>query len=149
MNPKLIEQLKIHEGFSAKFYLCTAGKKTIAYGRNVIANPSYNGKIISEPVSKVLANEILIYDINVAISSLIKNWKYFSLMPDSPRKDICINMTFNMGINTFMKFKKLHIAIENNDWNTAAEQMKDSAWYSQVGKRSKELEEQMVSGKYK
>lgn len=34
MDP-LIEQLKRHEGFSAKPYFCTANKLTIGYGRNL------------------------------------------------------------------------------------------------------------------
>lgn len=34
-----IERLKIHEGFSARVYQCSAGRNTIGYGYNLDANP--------------------------------------------------------------------------------------------------------------
>lgn len=148
MNTKLVEQLKRHEGFSENFYLCAAGKKTIGYGRNVASNPKFNGKIITEPMSRKTAEQILIYDIGTAISALNKGWPYFVGMEDTPRKDVCINMTFNLGIGGFMKFKKLHEAIRNKKWDVAAEEMNSSAWYGQVGDRSIELVQQMRTGKY-
>ena len=36
---KLIAQLKRHEGFRNRVYLCSAGKETIGYGYNLKANP--------------------------------------------------------------------------------------------------------------
>ncbi len=149
ISEQLISQLKVDEGFRANFYVCTAGHNTIGYGRNVDANPYFKGKKITAPVSRELAEQILLFDIQNAIEKLNDVWNYFSQMGDSPRKDVCINMTFNIGINGFMKFAKVRDAISKGNWNLAADEMKNSAWYSQVGGRAVDLCKQMRTGKYK
>jgi len=57
--------------------------------------------------------------------------------------NILTNMSFNLGKTGLGKFKKMHKAIETEDWDTAADEMKDSKWYNQVGGRSKRLVERM------
>ena len=60
-------------------------------------------------------------------------------------RDIVINMSFNMGGSRFNreKWPKLFKAIESEDWETAAAEMKNSKWYKQVGGRSKRLVSRM------
>lgn len=53
--------------------------------------------------------------------------------------DILINMTFNMGKPSMLKFKKMWAAIEVEDWDTAAAEMKDSKWFGEVGNRAVRL----------
>jgi lysozyme len=52
---------------------------------------------------------------------------------------VLVNMAFNIGRSRLSKFKKMLHAIEEGDYNKAADEMVDSKWYSQVGRRSKEL----------
>lgn len=64
---------------------------------------------------------------------------------DDIRKNVLIDMRFNLGPNRFRQFKKMIAAVRKKDWQQAAEEMKDSNWYRQVGKRAKNLCEMMGS----
>jgi lysozyme len=55
-------------------------------------------------------------------------------------------MGFNMGVPRLMKFVKMWGAIEVGDFYEASEQMLDSRWATQVGKRSEGLAEMMKLG---
>ena len=63
-------------------------------------------------------------------------------------RQILIDMCFNMGIVKFLKFRKMIAALQEKNASKAAEEMKDSAWYKQVGFRSKKLYESMKSGEW-
>lgn len=65
------------------------------------------------------------------------------------RKDVVLNMTFNLGLPGFRRFKKTIDAIEAEDWEKAAREMLNSRWAKQVGKRAEELAAMMKRGKYK
>ena len=52
---------------------------------------------------------------------------------------IIANMMFNMGIPRLSKFKGMKRGVDNRDWDTAADEMVDSAWYRQVPNRAKRL----------
>jgi lysozyme len=54
-------------------------------------------------------------------------------------ENILVNMAFNLGATRLRKFKKMLAAIEAGDYNTAADEMIDSKWYNQVGRRSRRL----------
>ena len=54
-------------------------------------------------------------------------------------------MCFNLGANRLGKFRNMLYACSVSDWEEMARQMKDSRWYGQVGRRSKELQEIVLS----
>jgi len=60
---------------------------------------------------------------------------------------IVTDMAFNLGLTRLSKFQKLQKALTEKDYQTAAKEMKNSAWYTQVGNRSKELVNLMQSVK--
>ena len=64
---------------------------------------------------------------------------------DDARKNVLIDMRFNLGPNRFRQFKKMIAAVHQKDFQRASEEMKDSNWYRQVGKRSEKLCEMMRS----
>jgi GH24 family phage-related lysozyme (muramidase) len=43
---------------------------------------------------------------------------------------------FNLGVGGFSTFRKMIAAVERRDWTAAAEEMRDSIWYHQVGRRA-------------
>ena len=49
------------------------------------------------------------------------------------------DMMFNMGYDRLSKFKKLLYELKNGSYEGVAREMIDSAWYTQVGDRSKKL----------
>lgn len=150
----LIEQIKAHEGFRGDYYCCTAGKKSIGYGRNVENNPFSHDELVYmgrnvfsvEPMTKDEAEYLLINDLNNVIESLKDKISLDSL--SKPRKAVCINMAFNLGVNGFMGFKKMLSALSEFDYDKAATEMLDSRWADQVKSRSTTLALQMSTGEW-
>jgi len=137
MYEELMAQLLQHEGLRLKPYKCTAGKLTIGIGRNLD-----DVGITEDEAFSMLRNDVMrvVKEVSVAfpvIESL-----------DSVRADVIYNMAFNLGISRLRGFKKMWKAIEAQDWEEASVQMLDSKWARQVGKRSTDLAQQMVTGEY-
>ena len=65
---EILSSLKTEEGYSATCYLCSAGKHTVAYGRNI--SPGGIG------ISKEEADYLLRNDINRTIKEC-QNFKWF------------------------------------------------------------------------
>ena len=135
---KLIEQLKRHEGLRLKPYRCTAGKLTIGYGRN----------IDDKGITEIEAEDLLYHDIKECERALYTKLPKLMDELNQARRDVLINMAFNLGINGLLKFKMMISALDNNDYKEACWQMLDSRWARQVGERANELSEQMRTGKY-
>jgi lysozyme len=49
-------------------------------------------------------------------------------------------MAFNVGPNNLKKFSKFISHINTNKYAMAADEMRNSLWYKQVGNRAKDLE---------
>ena len=58
---------------------------------------------------------------------------------------IIADMMFNLGYYRLSRFRKMKAAVLKRDWAAAADEMVDSAWYGQVGTRSKDLVGRMRS----
>ncbi len=127
----LIDSVKKHEGYRSKPYLCTAGKLTIGYGRNL------DDRGISKDEAELMLSNDLMRCEKEARSF---GW-YHSL--NSQRKDVIVEMIFNLGLSRFMKFKKMIKAISEENYSEAAAQMLDSVWASQVGQRAITLSDKM------
>lgn len=134
---RLAEQLKRHEGLRLKPYKCTADKSTIGYGRNL----DDKGISISEAESMLNAD---ILDTQAEVSRALPIYNGLSPV----RQDVLANMAFNMGVTGLLKFKKMISALELGDYVCASEEMLNSRWANQVGRRSAELARQMVRGEY-
>ena len=131
-------QLVKHEGLELMPYKCTAGKLTIGVGRNI----EDRGISYAEAMM-LLENDVILYTAELEkVYPVVKEL-------DAVRKMTLINMAFNLGITKIKLFKLMWAAIENGDFETAAQEMLSSKWASDVGKRSLELSEQMRTGLYK
>ncbi|MCK5612737.1 glycoside hydrolase family protein [Candidatus Pacearchaeota archaeon] len=124
----LEQQLIRHEGYRQFPYKCSAGKLTIAIGRNL------DDRGISEDEAKYMLHN----DIEICKQELNLLYPIVDLL--SPvRYNILINMCFNIGIKRLSGFKRMWAAIEIGDFEEASRQMLDSRWAKQVGKRAIEL----------
>ena len=65
-------------------------------------------------------------------------------MPEDAQ-EIIANMIFNMGRPRLSKFKGMKRGVDARDWNAAADEMVDSAWYRQVPNRAERLVKRMRS----
>jgi lysozyme len=137
MNRKRLEEtLMRHEGLRLEPYRCSEGKLTIGIGRNL----DNNG--ISEDEAKYMMwNDVF------ECEEKLRKFSWFESLSDI-RQEILINLHFNIGHTSFLKFKKMIWALENGDYTGAATEMKDSRWYNQVGIRAEQLVKAMLSGSF-
>jgi lysozyme len=126
-----------HEGFRQFPYKCSEGYLTIGVGRCI----EING-ITEHEAMYLLSN-----DIDNAIKDCEESFSWFKQL-DEVRKDVIINMVFNLGLVNFSKFKKTIAYISRKEYDFAATEMLESEWSKQVGQRAVELSEMMRSGKY-
>ena len=133
---KLIEQLKVHEGLRLKVYKCTEQYNTIGYGRNLDTNG----------ITKDEAETMLVNDIIKVMEALHDK----GLLQDhtQPRKDVLINMAFQMGVSGLLRFQNMILALDERNYSEAARQMLDSRWAKQTPNRANELAKQMRDGVY-
>lgn len=61
-----------------------------------------------------------------AAKHLVGRWLPWSATIDEVRREVLLNMTFNMGIGKLMDFKKMIEAMQRGDWKTAAAELLDS-----------------------
>lgn len=158
-NSPLYKQIKAHEGFRAKPYLCTAGKLTVGYGRNLEDKGLTDSEIrlimnYSAPLFFTIAcvkktgitveqAEVLLdNDIKECIKQLETKLRFFNKLSE-PRQGVLINMAFNLGIPGLLKFKNTLHLIEIGFYKTAANEMVKSKWRKQVGHRAEQLADQM------
>lgn len=141
--------LKRHEGWLLEPYLCSEGHMTIGAGHNLEAMPLHRlmqdyldtrGKITTEMAEELLTDDIL----NATANCLNIFPGFYSL--SITRQNALIDFMFNVGIGTAKKFKKAIAAVNARDWETAADEFKDSKWFSQVGDRGPEIVEMIRSG---
>ena len=59
-------------------------------------------------------------------------------MPEEAQLVIA-NMCFQLGRPRLSKFKKFIAAVKEQDWERAADEMKDSRWYKQTTARAERL----------
>ncbi len=129
--------IKDHEGLRLKPYKDTVGKLTIGYGRNLEDNG----------ITKDEALHMLFADIRRVKCEASARLRWFNEL-DSVRRDVVIDMVFNLGIGKFLKFKKMIKAMSYGDFTTASKEMLDSDWAGQVGTRAKTLSKMMEFGTY-
>ncbi len=126
--------IKKHEGLRLKPYRCSNQKLTIGYGRNL----QDNGITLEE------AETMLQHDIGTVIKEA-QSLPFFASL-NEPRKAVIVDMIFNLGFPRFGMFKKMIAAIEKEHWHIAADEMLNSRWARQVGKRANTLSEMMRLG---
>jgi len=134
---KLIEQLKRHEGIRLKPYKCTAGKLSIGIGRNL------EDIGITEKEAEVL----LLNDIEEAKKQLLHHMPWTKDL-DEVRFSALLNFVFNVGIGTTLKFVNAMGQLKEGNYAMAAQELLDSRWAKQVGKRSEEIARQLETGEW-
>ncbi|MDZ4242178.1 MAG: glycoside hydrolase family protein, partial [Candidatus Omnitrophota bacterium] len=65
---------------------------------------------------------------------------------DDVRQEVIVSMAFNLGIAGLMRFRKMLAALDDGEYGLAADEMLDSRWADQVGRRAQRLARQMRSG---
>lgn len=131
---KLSEEIQKNEGglYLTK-YFCD-GIPHIGYGHNIQANPldgyiefylASHGEITQD-----MADYLFDRDLTKAIEAahaVIPVGTWFGLSPN--RREVIIEMIFNMGLKSFLGFSKMLQAIIEGDCYKVASEMEDSDWF--------------------
>ena len=133
----LISCIKADEGFRAFPYRDTMGKTTIGYGRN----------LSDKGISNTEANVLLDNDINECKLELIHFDWYNQL--DKVRQEVIIELCFNIGLGSLLKFTTMIGLIEKKAYQDAATDLLNSLWAKEVGvTRSHNMTQRLSTGNY-
>ena len=154
----LIQKLITHEGLRLQVYEDSLGIATIGIGRNLedrgitpaelewmdIPNMAIVHTMgITEADAVYLAQN----DVQIVEEELVRAHPCVDKL-DAVRQLILVDMAFNMGVPRLSKFKKMWAAIHEEDFPTAAKEMLDSRWATQVKGRSTKLAHAMHHGEF-
>ena len=112
------------------------GHVTIGVGRNLEAKP------LSDDIIYALLRE----DIHDAYHDCLAIYGEGFEDLDDVRKRALVNMSFNLGRTTLLKFKRFNEAVKKRDWDTAAKNALESKWATQVKGRSHRIAYRIRSG---
>lgn len=149
---EMIQRFVLHEGCVLMPYKCPAGYLTIGVGRNLETNPLTveEKKACGDwrhGITKNAAFYLLRNDIEKAKRECSKNIPFFYSL-DSERQYALLDMCFNMGIKTLMKFQLMLTAMGVGNWEKASEECLRSRYAKQTGKRAKRIAETIRTGKF-
>jgi lysozyme len=137
----LEERIKRHEGFIDHVYLDSKGRLTCGYGHYLY---------LDSPVSREIAELFFFDDLRNAYEDFDKLRFIMGdeviLSLNKLRKEVIIEMLFNMNLPKVLKFKKMWACIKDKDWKGARREMLDSKWHKDVGIRAEELATDMEFG---
>ena len=141
---ELKKNIMISEGYSEKLYRDTSerigfegkkGKVTIGWGYNI------DDLGLPQDILMMLLDRCIMQ----SRMELSKNFSWTDGL-DSVRRDVLVEMLFNMGLTTFSTFKMTLREVENGNYKLASEHMLDSIWAKQVGPRADRLASRMKNG---
>ena len=135
---KLRKQLEIDEGIVHEVYLDHLGLATFGIGHLVIDSDPEYGAEVGTAVAESRCIEVFNQDVEIVLSDCKILYPDFDELPEEVQQ-IVANMVFNMGRPRLSKFKGMKAGVDARDWERAADEMVDSAWYRQVTKRADRL----------
>lgn len=146
---QIARMLRADEGFSATAYFDTEGYPTIGTGLRIgpkgsdLKNYTFT---ISQNISDLWMQDVAAsYRTKLAASpSISPAWN----KADDVRKDVMLNMAYQMGTTGLANFKKTLALIAAGNFQQASIEMLDSTWYKQTPERAARLSKVMATGNY-
>ncbi|MDE2097905.1 MAG: lysozyme [Patescibacteria group bacterium] len=132
---KLETQLTDEEGRKNKAYWDNRGVLSIGIGRNLSSVGLRDCEI-----NYLFENDIKEVEIN------LKAYLPWVFDLDEVRLRVFYDLCFNMGIHTLTGFPKLLGYAKAGMFDKAADELKDSLWYGEVGSRAPKLEQMLRTG---
>lgn len=150
MNKEVLKaQIKRHEGEVLEVYADSLGYLTLGVGHLIKEGDAEHGQPAGTPVSQEVVDAYYETDFDKHVEETIhvfesKGGSDFYDLPEEIQH-VLVNMTFNLGGTRFAKFNNMWSAVVEGDWKRMAVEMEDSRWFKQVGRRSIELQESVLS----
>ena len=139
---KLREQLEVDEGCVYEIYNDHLGYATFGIGHLVTESDPEQGQSLGTAVSSDRVAEAFESDIQSVLRDCNILYSDFHNLPEEAQQVIA-NMMFNLGRPRLSKFAGMKRGVDARDWNQAADEMVDSAWYRQVTNRADRLVERI------
>jgi lysozyme len=150
MNNELMdvvkEDLVRHEGYVTEIYLCSEGYPTFGIGHMVTEADMEHTWPVGTPVTDERILDVFKTDCEDAYSDACALFLNLESHPVDVQR-VVVNMAFNLGRNRLGKFKNMIRYVNEGNYLMAANEMIDSKWYRQVGRRSAELVDIMKEAK--
>lgn len=124
----LLESIKKHEGFVEHVYDDSLGIPTIGYGFAI------KDLILDEDI----AEDILMRKLEKLKRNANARFQWLEDMPQEVQ-EVILNMCYQLGVTGVSKFRKAISALQEGDWDEAANEMLDSLWARQTPNRATEL----------
>ena len=133
---EIAESLKREEGYRAHCYICTAGAHTVGYGRNIDAD---GGIGISDDEA-----DLLLHKARERTIEECRRWSWFDEL-DPPRQSVVVQLAFQLGWPRLSNFNRMLTALAKQppDYQTAADELLDSRFATQVPQRANRLADQL------
>lgn len=103
------------------------GLVTIGYGHNLDALG------MKEKFADMILDDDIEDHLKEMMSNPVLGWVFKNGGLDPVRREVLLNMAFNMGIKGLAKWKKTLAAAEDCDFEKAGREMVSSRWFTQVG----------------
>ena len=139
---QLRKELEVDEGVKYEIYNDHLGYPTFGIGHLVRDTDPEAGAALGTPVSEDRVIEAFNQDVETVLSDCNILYDNFGDLPEEAQL-IIANMMFNLGRPRLSKFKGMKAGVDAKDWNKAADEMVDSAWYRQVTNRAERLVKRM------
>ena len=139
---QLREQLEFDEGCVYEIYNDHLGYATFGIGHLVTESDPEQGQSLGTAVSPDRVAEAFESDIQSVLRDCNILYSDFHNLPEEAQQVIA-NMMFNLGRPRLSKFAGMKRGVDARDWNQAADEMVDSAWYRQVTNRADRLVERI------
>lgn len=132
-DTEIKEMIKGHEGFRPYVYYDSLGYPTGGYGHAFLPH---------SPIS----HDVAILQFEEDFNGTVENYNKLGFKLDAVRRAVVIDMLFNLGLTKFRSFERMIQAIENEQYDKAADEMLDSLWSRQVKGRAFRLARMMRTG---
>ena len=139
---QLRKELEVDEGVKYEIYNDHLGYPTFGIGHLVRDSDPEAGAALGTPISEDRVIEAFNEDVETVLSDCAILYDDFDELPEEAQL-IIANMMFNLGRPRLSKFKGMKSGVDSRDWNKAADEMIDSAWYRQVPNREGRLVKRM------
>lgn len=126
------------EDYRSKPYQDIYGNITVGIGHNLSANP------VADDIITRWFDE----DVSYFYDKLARNFPWFSNLTDDCQMAL-IYMTFNLGWEKFLGFKKFIGALSQDDVPTALHELKSSRYYSQVPRGARAIYNALNDGTFR
>ncbi len=146
-----VEMIMREEGYSEKVRRCPRGYPTIAYGWKLgpVSAPLEHFKYmkVSRSIARRLIQEAVLESYMFLIESSHKPAKIFKNL-NLARQAVFLSIAYQMGNHELHKFTQALIALEQNNFEKASEEMLNSHWGRIDCERSARLARQMQTGEW-